>query len=82
MLGTTDSAISRIESGERAISLETLRKLGVALDIVFMVGATEGAGANAIESRKVVVPEVPLEDRRGPRRPRSAEVAVAQSGLK
>ena len=40
MLGTTDTAISRIESGERAISLETLRKLGAALDIVFLVGST------------------------------------------
>jgi len=60
MLGTTDSAISRIESGERAISLETLRKLGVALDLVFMVGSTEGIDAAAIESRIVVVPEAPF----------------------
>ncbi len=61
MLGTTDSAISRIESGERAISLETLRKLGVALDIVFMVGSTDAASAAARDPRAVVVPEAPIE---------------------
>ena len=57
MLGTTDSAISRIESGERAISLETLRKLGVALDIVFLVGSAGAALAAAADPRAVVVPE-------------------------
>jgi ribosome-binding protein aMBF1 (putative translation factor) len=57
MLGTTDSAISRIESGERAISLETLRKLGVALDLVFMVGSTDATTAVAADPRAVVVPE-------------------------
>jgi transcriptional regulator with XRE-family HTH domain len=61
MLGTTDSAISRIESGERAISLETLRKLGVALDIVFLVGSTDAASAVAADPRAVVVPEAPIE---------------------
>jgi transcriptional regulator with XRE-family HTH domain len=61
MLGTTDSAISRIESGERAISLETLRKLGVALDIVFLVGSTDAATADAADPRAVVVPEAPIE---------------------
>jgi transcriptional regulator with XRE-family HTH domain len=61
MLGTTDSAISRIESGERAISLETLRKLGVALDIVFLVGSTDAAAAVAADPRAVVVPEAPIE---------------------
>jgi transcriptional regulator with XRE-family HTH domain len=61
MLGTTDSAISRIESGERAISLETLRKLGVALDIVFLVGSTDGTTAAAADPRAVVVPEAPIE---------------------
>ena len=59
--GTTDSAISRIESGERAISLETLRKLGVALDIVFLVGSTDAATAVAADPRAVVVPEAPIE---------------------
>jgi ribosome-binding protein aMBF1 (putative translation factor) len=61
MLGTTDSAISRIESGERAISLETLRKLGVALDIVFLVGSTDAAAAVAADPRAVVVPEALIE---------------------
>jgi transcriptional regulator with XRE-family HTH domain len=62
MLGTTDSAISRVESGERAISLETLRKLGVALDIVFLVGSTDAATAvAAADPRTVVVPEAPIE---------------------
>lgn len=61
MLGTTDSAVSRIESGERAVSLETLRKLGVALDIVFLVGSTDAATAVAADPRAVVVPEAPVE---------------------
>lgn len=61
MLGTTDSAISRIESGERAISLETLRKLGVALDIVFLVGSTDATTAVAADPRAVVVPEAPIK---------------------
>jgi ribosome-binding protein aMBF1 (putative translation factor) len=57
MLNTTDSAISRIESGERAISLETLRKLGAALDIVFVVGSTDAARKAAIDPRAVIVPQ-------------------------
>ena len=61
MLGTTDTAISRIESGERAISLETLRKLGAALDIVFLVGSTGAVTASAADPRTVVVPEAPIE---------------------
>jgi ribosome-binding protein aMBF1 (putative translation factor) len=61
MLGTTDSAISRIESGERAISLETLRKLGVALDIVFLVGSADAARAATTDPRSVTVPESPIE---------------------
>ena len=61
MLGTTDTAISRIESGERAIGLETLRKLGTALDIVFLVGSTGGVSAVAADARYVVVPEAPIE---------------------
>ena len=65
MLGTTDSAISRIESGERAVSLETLRKLGVALDIVFLVGSTSAAIAAATDPRAVVVPEAAIETASG-----------------
>ncbi|HEX7431895.1 MAG TPA: hypothetical protein VF293_06860, partial [Candidatus Limnocylindrales bacterium] len=49
------------ESGERAISLETLRKLGVALGIVFLVGSTDAASAVAADPRAVVVPEAPIE---------------------
>jgi transcriptional regulator with XRE-family HTH domain len=73
MLGTTDSAISRIESGERAISLETLRKLGVALDIVFLVGSTDAATDASADPRAVVVPEAPIETTlvRDPRQARS-----------
>jgi ribosome-binding protein aMBF1 (putative translation factor) len=61
MLGTTDTAISRIESGERAISLETLRKLGAALDIVFLVGSTGAVAVAAADPHTVVVPEAPIE---------------------
>ena len=61
MLGTTDTAISRIESGERAISLETLRKLGAALDIVFLVGSTGAVAVAASDPHTVVVPEAPIE---------------------
>jgi ribosome-binding protein aMBF1 (putative translation factor) len=60
MLGTTDTAISRIESGERAISLETLRKLGAALDIVFIVGSTGAFAASAADPRAVVLPEASI----------------------
>ena len=86
MLGTTDSAISRIESGERAISLETLRKLGVALDIVFLVGSTDAAAAVAADARAVVVPEAPIETtsvkepRQAESTPRSRSVKLARGG--
>jgi transcriptional regulator with XRE-family HTH domain len=84
MLGTTDSAISRVESGERAISLETLRKLGVALDIVFLVGSTDAATAVAADPRAVVVPEAPIETtsvkepRQGGSTPRKRSVKLAR----
>lgn len=61
MLGTTDTAVSRIESGERAISLETLRKLGAALDIVFLVGSTGAATAVLADPRAIVVPEALID---------------------
>jgi ribosome-binding protein aMBF1 (putative translation factor) len=41
LIGTTGSAISRIESGTRSVQLETLAKLGQALDIRFIVGAQQ-----------------------------------------
>ena len=86
MLGTTDSAISRIESGERAISLETLRKLGVALDLVFIVGSTDAATAVAADPRAVVVPEAPIETtsvkepRQAGSMPHKRSVKLARSG--
>jgi len=55
-IGTTGSAISRIESGTRPVKLETLGKLGAALDITFAVGSPGGAG-----SQCVVVPQVAIE---------------------
>lgn len=47
-IGTTASAISRIESGEHAINLETLNKLGTALGISFVVGSPRGATEDAV----------------------------------
>jgi ribosome-binding protein aMBF1 (putative translation factor) len=45
LLGTTGSAISRIESGRHPVSLETLAKLGSALGIAFAVGAPPTSGS-------------------------------------
>ena len=42
-LGTTGSAISRIESGTRPVTLDTLGRLGAALDITFVVGSPRAA---------------------------------------
>jgi transcriptional regulator with XRE-family HTH domain len=55
-LGTTGSAISRIESGTRPVTLDTLGKLGAALDITFVVGSPRAAGAGS-----VVVPQDAIE---------------------
>jgi transcriptional regulator with XRE-family HTH domain len=55
-LGTTGSAISRIESGSRPVTLDTLGKLGAALDITFVVGSPRAAGAGC-----VVVPQEAIE---------------------
>ena len=55
-IGTTGSAISRIESGTRPVKLETLGKLGAALDITFAVGSPGGAGSEC-----VVVPQAAIE---------------------
>ena len=52
--------LSELDSG-RAISLETLRKLGAALDIVFLVGSTGAVAVAAAVPRTVVVPEAPIE---------------------
>ena len=55
-LGTTGSAISRIESGSRPVTLDTLGKLGAALGITFAVGSPHAAGAGC-----VVVPQDAIE---------------------
>lgn len=47
-IGTTKSAVSRIESGRHPISYETLAKLGAALDITFSVGSTRAAGRGSV----------------------------------
>jgi DNA-binding Xre family transcriptional regulator len=60
MLETTDSAISRIESGQHPIKLETLQKLGTALGIAFVVGASDVAQVAAASPRTVAVPAAAL----------------------
>lgn len=55
-LGTTGSAISRIESGSRPVTLGTLGKLGQALDITFVVGSPRAASAGC-----VIVPQEAIE---------------------
>ncbi len=55
-LGTTGSAISRIESGTRPVTLDTLGRLGAALDITFVVGSPRAAGAGC-----VVVPQEAIQ---------------------
>jgi transcriptional regulator with XRE-family HTH domain len=82
MLCTTDSAISRIESGSRAVSLETLRKLGVALDIVFLVGSTAAATAAVTNPRAVIVPEAASARRRRDRDPQPVAVARMASAVR
>lgn len=58
MLGTTDTAISRIESGRHPVTLKTLGKLGKALDLAFVVGS---AAAAKSATGCVVVPETAIE---------------------
>ena len=55
-IGTTGSAISRIESGTRPVKLETLGKLGAALDITFVGGSPGGASSEC-----VVIPQAAIE---------------------
>jgi transcriptional regulator with XRE-family HTH domain len=68
LIGTTDTAISRIESGRRAVSLETLSRLGSALGISFAVGSPTIASAMT-GTRVVVVPEIAVERTALPTRP-------------
>jgi transcriptional regulator with XRE-family HTH domain len=60
-IGTTDTAISRIESGRHPVTLGTLAKLGQALDLTFMVGSADAAKQAARDTRCVVVPETAIE---------------------
>jgi len=60
-IGTTDTAISRIESGRHAVNVETLAKLGKVLDLSFMVGSAAIADAVGADPRCVVVPEIAIE---------------------
>jgi len=55
-IGTTGSAISRIESGKRSVTLDTLGKLGAALEITFVVGSPSAANDDC-----VVVPRRAIE---------------------
>lgn len=55
-IGTTGSAISRIESGTRPVTLDTLGRLGAALDITFVVGSPRAAGVGC-----VVVPQEAID---------------------
>ncbi len=60
-IGTTDTAISRIESGRHPISLETLTKLGSALDIAFVVGSASATKHLIGDKGCVVIPEAAIE---------------------
>ena len=40
-IGTTGSAVSRIESGTRAVAMSTLAKLGEVLEISFVLGSDQ-----------------------------------------
>lgn len=46
-IGTTDSVISRIESGDHPVSLATLTKLGEALGIAYHIGG-QATGDNVV----------------------------------
>lgn len=60
-IGTTDTAISRIESGRNPVTLDTLAKLGKALDLTFMVGSEKAARASQADEHCIVVPEIAIE---------------------
>jgi transcriptional regulator with XRE-family HTH domain len=60
-IGTTDTAISRVESGRHPISLETLTKLGSALDIAFVVGSASATQHLVRDMGCVVIPEAAIE---------------------
>lgn len=74
-LGTTDTAVSRIESGRHPVTLDTLAKLGKALDLTFMVGSTDAA--KGADERCVVVPEVAIDQTVAAARPGPTPIRTA-----
>ena len=83
-LGTTGSAISRIESGTRSVTLDTLGRLGAALDITFAVGAPHaGEGACVVIPQEAIARTskvVPTRPRRYADADRRHPLPVAASG--
>jgi transcriptional regulator with XRE-family HTH domain len=47
-MGTSHSAISRIESGQHRTSLATLQRLAEALELRFVVGFESGSADNPV----------------------------------
>ena len=45
-MGTSHSAISRIESGQHQTSVETLKRLATALDLRLIIGFERGPSSN------------------------------------
>lgn len=48
-MGTSHSAISRIESGQHSTSVQTLRRLGQALEMRFVMGFEYGSDDEAVQ---------------------------------
>ena len=46
-MGTSHSAISRIESGQHSTSVQTLQRLAAALEMRFVMGFEHGTGREA-----------------------------------
>lgn len=70
-IGTTDTAISRVESGRHPISLETLTKLGFALDIAFVVGSPSATKHLIGDKGCVVIPAGAIDRSARPVGPRA-----------
>ncbi len=62
-IGTTGSAVSRIESGTRAVAMRTLAKLGEALGISFVLGSDQVPHASYV----VFVPLAAIEKESDPK---------------
>ena len=81
-IGTTGTAISRVESGRHPISLETLTKLGSALDIAFVVGSASATQHLTSARGCVVIPEAAIDRSARPRAlapEASSRVSAAQA---